>query len=103
MGGPQGISLYVTEDQATPNTHIKISSATPQFQRKLEAPLRAALLVINEADGPGDDRACTILWKSLTIMQPQAEKAFDHTALPCFRLNYSLTERWAHDIAGTLH
>ncbi len=92
MGGAQGIPLYLTEDQAAQNTHIKISSATPQFQRKLEAPLRAALLVINEATGPVESRACTILWKSLTIMEPQIEKAFDHSALPCFRLNYAQQE-----------
>ena len=89
FGGGEGIPYYSDSNEAHPGVHIKLNAATPQFQRKLEAPLRAFLRVVNECEGLADgERACTILWQSLTVMQPQTHKEFDHTALPMFRMEF---------------
>ena len=70
------------QDQAVPGKHIKVSPSVPAFQRKLEAPLRVLLTVLNSCD-QFRNNAITTLWPSLTVMTPQAAKEYDesHTAI----------------------
>lgn len=65
-----------------PQKHIKVSPSVPAFQRKLEAPLRVLLTVLNSSE-QYKHNAITTLWPSLTVMTPQPAKEFDesHTAL----------------------
>ena len=58
---------------------IRVTAATPQFQRKLEAPLRVLIQVCNAHQDTSEKRL-TILWKSLTLMAPSSSPDFDHDA-----------------------
>ena len=62
-GGSSGTPLY--SDPTTPITgkHIRVSPSSPQWQRKLEAPIRVLLQVLNKhADHTG--KSLVILWKT---------------------------------------
>ena len=70
-----------------PNKHIRCSPSSPQFQCKLEAPLRVILQALNQ-DRAHPNPQLTILWKTLTVMSPQSVRAFDPQPEPCARLHY---------------
>lgn len=81
FGGQSGTPLYHTAEEPVPGKHLRVSPCAPQWQRKLEAPLRVVLSAVNShADWQG--MTLTILWKSLTIMKPSQDRDFspDHTA-----------------------
>ncbi|CAE7601817.1 unnamed protein product [Symbiodinium sp. CCMP2592] len=81
FGGQSGTPLYHNADTAVAGKHVKVSPCAPQWQRKLEAPLRVVLSAVN-AHEDWQGMTLTILWKSLTIMKPSQERDFvpDHTA-----------------------
>ena len=62
-------------------TDISGPPCTPQWQRKLESPLRVLIAALN-AHPDTHGKKIVILWKSLTIMKPMDEREFvpDHTA-----------------------
>ena len=81
FGGQSGTPLYHTAEQPVAGRHVKVSPCAPQWQRKLEAPLRVVLSAVN-AHEDWQGMTLTILWKSLTVMKPSQERDFlpDHTA-----------------------
>ena len=90
-GGTGGTPLY--SDPTTPQAgrHIRVSPCAPQWQRKLESPLRVLIAVCN-AHEDCENKRLTILWKSLTLMAPTDSPDFDHTAVAWARLFYEESE-----------
>ena len=86
-GGTAGVPYYKDSWTAVRNTHIRATPASPQFQRKLELPLRVILKAINTIEA--DNNQVVILWKTLTVMQPQAQRAFDEQIEAVARLHYA--------------
>ena len=80
-GGAAGMPLYIDQNTPQPNRHIRVSPFTPQWQRKLEAPLRVHIAACN-AHPETQGKRLIILWKTLTLMQPTEDRDFkpDHTA-----------------------
>ena len=80
-GGAAGMPLYIDQNTPQPNRHIRVSPFTPQWQRKLEAPLRVLIAACN-AHPETQGKRLIILWKTLTLMQPTDDRDFkpDHTA-----------------------
>ena len=80
-------------DESTPITgkHIRVSPSSPQWQRKLEAPIRVLLQVLNKhQDHTG--KSLTILWKTLTLMEPSSDRGFNGDAVAWARLFYAEVE-----------
>ena len=96
-GGSAGVPYWKDAWTSVRNTHIRATPASPQFQRKLEIPLRVILKAINTVEA--DKNQVVILWKTLTIMQPQTTREFDEQIEAIARLHYT-TENGA--LAGTL-
>lgn len=88
FGGQAGTPLW--RDEVTPVTgkHLRVAPASPQYQRKLELPLRVVLDVLNTSP-EFKGQQVVILWKTLTIMQPQVRSSFDDQAEALCRLHYS--------------
>ena len=86
-GGSGGTPIYTDDHTAIPNKHVRVSPSSPQWQRKLEAPLRVILACLNE-HSEFHGKAFTILWKTLTIMAPSEERSFQPDALAWARLHY---------------
>ena len=74
-GGGSGTPLYLAEDQPMRGHHVKVVPNSPQWQRKLESPLRVILAAMNSADHNPDNKKFIILCKSLTIMEPMEQNA----------------------------
>ncbi|CAE7825396.1 unnamed protein product [Symbiodinium sp. CCMP2592] len=85
-GGSSGVPLY--QDGSTPirGHHIRATPSSPQFQRKLEIPIRVILQALNVQSGQPSQ--VVILWKTLTIMAPQEVRAFDPQIKAMARLHY---------------
>ena len=75
FGGQSGTPLYHTAEQPVAGRHVKVSPCAPQWQRKLEVPLRVVLSAVN-AHEDWQGMTLTILWKSLTVMKPSQERDF---------------------------
>ena len=88
--GQGGTPFYMNETTPHANVHIKASPCSPQWQRKLESPLRVVLSCINNhpdfATAPAN---IFVLWKTLTVMQPSARREFQEDAIAWARLFYS--------------
>ena len=69
--------------------HIRVSPSSPQWQRKLELPLRIILSVVNtHPDYTAGGSKMTILWKTLTVMAQKDDDEFDQDAKAWARLFY---------------
>ena len=89
-GGGAGCPLYKDAKTPVKQHHIRVTAASPQFQRKLELPLRVALTVINrssEVQGTTPE-PIVILWRTLTVMKPAATKEFNPQARAWARMTY---------------
>ena len=80
--------LYTDESTPVPKSQIRTSPASPQWQRKLELPLRIVLACINASTDHTATTRLTVLWKTLTIMQPQADDDFHEDCIAWARLFY---------------
>ena len=80
-GGPSGVPLYSNATTPVAGKHIRVSPCTPQWQRKMETPLRVLIACINST-GEYEGQRLVTLWKTLTLMAPTESKDFvpDHTA-----------------------
>ena len=96
-GGSGGTPYWSNATTPVRNTHIRATPASPQFQRKLEIPLRVVLSALNLVEA--EKNQVTILWKTLTIMMPQTQREFDEQATAIARLHYT-TE--SGNLVGTL-
>ena len=79
-GGSAGVPLYTDESTPVPKSHIRTTPASPQWQRKLEC--------INASTDHTATTRLTVLWKTLTIMQPQADDDFHEDCIAWARLFY---------------
>lgn len=91
FGGTSGAPLYWDPNTPVPNKHIRCTPSSPQFQRKLESPLRVVLQVLNQ-DPHHPNPQLTILWKTLTVMDPQTNRDFEPQMTACCRLHYVQTD-----------
>ena len=88
--GQRGTPFYMNETTPHQNVHIKVSPCSPQWQGKLESPLRVVLSCINNhPDFSTAPANIFVLWKTLTIMQPGARREFQEDAIAWARLFYS--------------
>ena len=87
FGGQTGVPLWRDSQTAVTGKHIRTTPSSPQYQRKLELPLRVILDIINTAPALQGQQV-VILWKTLTIMQPQVRSQFDSQAEAFCRLRY---------------
>ena len=63
--GQAGIPLYVDEQTPQHGVHIRVSPCSPQWQRKLEAPIRVLLSCINShPDFQTTPPSIFVLWKT---------------------------------------
>ena len=69
FGGGTGCPLYSDERTQVKGYHIKVAPCSPQWQRKLESPLRVSLACVNAHSDHNSSRL-TILWKTLTLLEP---------------------------------
>eukprot|EP00439_Symbiodinium_sp_Y106_P076520 s645_g15.t1 len=76
-GGTSGMPLYIDQNTPQPNKHVRSSPFTPQWQRKLETPLRVLIAACN-AHPETQGKRLIILWKTLTLMMPTDERDFKH-------------------------
>ena len=69
-GGGMGSPVYTDENTAVRGHHVKVAPCSPQWQRKLESPLRVLLTCVNSHPDHNAQSRLTILWKTLTLMEP---------------------------------
>ena len=87
FGGALGTPLWRDSQTAVRGKHIRATPCAPQFQRKLEIPIRVLLSLINESEVLENSQV-VVLWKTLTIMEPQATREFNPQARACARMHY---------------
>ncbi|OLQ08497.1 hypothetical protein AK812_SmicGene7976 [Symbiodinium microadriaticum] len=87
FGGASGTPLWRDSQTPVRGRHVRATPCSPQFQRKLETPIRVLLALINESDVLEHSQV-VVLWKTLTIMSPQATRQFDEQATAAARLFY---------------
>ena len=69
-GGPTGSPIYTDERTSVKGFHVKVAPCSPQWQRKLESPLRVLLACINSHPDHNSTSRLTVLWKTLTLLEP---------------------------------
>ena len=89
FGGGKGTPLW-KDGKAVQGFHIRSTPSSPQFQRKLELPIRVVLFLLNK---DAEMKATTpeplsILWRTLTIMSPSSTGDFDPQAKALARMHY---------------
>ena len=89
FGGSSGTPLYQDESTPVQGKRIRVTPAAPQWQRKLELPLRVLIACINAYPDHTSSTRLTILWKTLTLMEPAADLEFKEDAKAWARLFYS--------------
>ena len=89
FGGSSGTPLYQDESTPVQGKHIRVTPAAPQWQRKLELPLRVLIACINAHPDHSSSTRLTILWKTLTLMEPASDLEFKEDAKAWARLFYS--------------
>ena len=87
-GGNNGIPIY--KDEATPvhGKHLKIAPCSPQWQRKLESPIRVVLSAVNAHPDHNATSQLRILWKTLTIMEPALDNEWHPDLKAWARVHY---------------
>ena len=80
-GGQGGTPIYSGPTTPLPGKHVRVSPCSPQWQRKLESPLRVLINLLNN-DEEHSGMSLVLLWKTLTLMAPTKDRDFkpDHTA-----------------------
>ena len=86
FGGGSGSPLYKDDNTPVQGHHIKVAPCSPQWQTKLESPLRVLLSVINSPADHNASSRLTILWKSLTLIAPQEDDCFKEDVTAWARL-----------------
>ena len=86
--GKANTPLYSDATTPVPGKHVQVLYSTPQFQRKLEVPLRILMRALNNTS---EFENCNMvpLWKSLTLMYPVDSKDFQADARACASVEYS--------------
>ena len=87
-GGPTGCPIYTDERTAVKGYHVKVAPCSPQWQRKLESPLRVLLACINSSPDHNSTSRLTVLWKTLTLLEPVQGDDFKEDITAWARLFY---------------
>ena len=87
FGGTTGTPLWRDNQTSIKGKYIRATPCAPQFQRKMEVPIRVLLSIIDESEAL-ESKQVVVLWKTLTIMEPQAAREFDPQAKACARTHY---------------
>ena len=90
FGGQGGTPIYSNPTTPVAGKHVRVSPCSPQWQRKLEAPLRVLISVLNQHH-EYTGQSLVILWKTLPLMQPSTDRGFNGDVLAWGRLFYSET------------
>ena len=85
-GGTQGTPLYKDARTPVPRHHIRATPSSPQFQRKLEIPIRVLLQALNLKEET-EPRQVVILWNAYGDVSPNGAR-LDEQATACARLHY---------------
>ena len=93
--GKPNTPLYADGNTPVPGKHLQVLFSTPQFQRKLEAPIRVLMRALNHTAAFKDTNMIP-LWKSLTLMWPSDSRDFQEDARACASVEY-------YEEAGGLH
>ena len=88
-GGGGGTPLWGPQGPVK-GFHIRCTPSSPQFQRKLELPVRAILFMLNKhAEMKSTPPSpMLILWRTLTLMHPDCGREFDERATAWARMIY---------------
>ena len=94
FGGAKGTPLW-KDGKAVQGFHIKSTPSSPQFQSKVELPIRVVLFLLNKdaerkATPP---EPLSILWRTLTTMGPSSTGDFDPQAKAMARMHYMEQDR----------
>ena len=87
-GGGTGIPVYSDERTLVKGYHVRVAPCAPQWQRKLESPLRVLLACINASPDHNSTSRITVLWKTLTLMEPVQGTDFKSDIIAWARLFY---------------
>ena len=87
FGGQSGTPLYTNPTTPLGGRHVRVSPCAPQWQRKLEAPIRVLIAAVN-AFPECENKKLLILWKSLTLMAPVDSPDFHPDLTAWARLFY---------------
>ena len=85
--GKGNTPLYTDEKTAVGGQHVQVLYSTPQYQRKLEVPIRVLMKALNNI-AQYEDCNMVPLWKSLTLMFPTDNKELDENARACAHVEY---------------
>ena len=88
FGGSTGCPVFTDERTQVKGHHVKIAPCSPQWQRKLESPLRVILACINSSPDHNSGMKITVLWKTLTLLQPMEGQDFKDDIVAWARLFY---------------
>ena len=88
FGGSTGCPVFTDERTQVKGHHIKIAPCSPQWQRKLESPLRVILACINSSPDHNSTMRIIVLWKTLTLLQPIEGQDFKDDIVAWARLFY---------------
>ena len=84
--GQSGLPLYVDETTPHHGSHIKGGPYSPQWQRKLEVPIRVLLSCINRHPDFSDQHANIVI---LSVMKPCERRQLQEHHIAWARLLYS--------------
>ena len=76
---------------------LRLTPATPRFQRRLEAPLRVLLGALNEHP-EYCGKEITVLWDTLTLLAPQTQRAYDPKHEACAQIAFEKTSEAQGDL-----
>ena len=88
FGGGNGVPIYKDEATPLPNKHLRVAPCSPQWQRKLESPLRVVLSCVNASPDHNATSRLVILWKTLTVMAPVQDQEFHEDITAWARVHY---------------
>ena len=76
FGGGAGCPVFTDERAQVKGYHVKVAPCSPQWQRKLESPLGVLLSCVNAHADHNSGSRLTILWKTLTLLEPTQDDSF---------------------------
>ena len=88
FGGGTGCPVFTDERTQVKGYHVKVAPCSPQWQRKLESPLRVLLSCVNAHADHNSGSRLTILWKTLTLLEPTQDDSFKEDIVAWARLFY---------------
>ncbi|CAE7422961.1 Kidins220 [Symbiodinium sp. CCMP2592] len=90
FGGSGGTPLWKDSQTVAKGFHIRATPASPQFQRKLELPVRVLLKAMNKwaETQTNPPTQMIILWRTLTVMEPSENREWNEQIRAAARMIY---------------